>query len=150
MAGDVAFRLLQLGMEAADRGDTLRALPQLEQAVRLNPTPLGRSYLAYCRACEAGTTAYAVAAIQRALAEEPDNPLHHLNLGRVYLLLDRKAEALAIFREGLRRRRHPQLLEQLQQLGIRRPPLFGFLPRKHPLNRMLGRAVGWLRPLPAP
>lgn len=51
-----------------------------------------------------------------------------------------RARAYRMVREGLRQAPgHPVLRRQLEALGVRRPPVFGFLPRSHPLNRWLGR-----------
>jgi hypothetical protein len=33
---------------------------------------------------------------------------------------------------------HLGLIREIQRLGFRRPPIFPFLGRKHPLNRFVG------------
>jgi hypothetical protein len=38
--------------------------------------------------------------------------------------------------------RNPALVLEWRRLGIRRPPVLRFLPRRHPLNRLLGRMRG--------
>ena len=34
------------------------------------------------------------------------------------------------------------MLTELSELGLRRRPVLSFLPRRHPVNRLLGRFVG--------
>jgi len=37
------------------------------------------------------------------------------------------------------------MLTELNELGLRRRPVLSFLPRRHPVNRLLGRVVGFWR-----
>ncbi|GAB4256503.1 MAG: hypothetical protein Kow0092_02570 [Deferrisomatales bacterium] len=62
----------------------------------------------------------------------------------------RRREAYVVLRAGLRVcPNHPALHHHLREMGIRRPPVLGFLPRGHPANRLLGRLRYRLRPHPA-
>jgi hypothetical protein len=67
-------------------------------------------------------------------------PENYLNLARTHLLAkDRLAACDTVFR-GLRiDPTHPGLLQLLQELGQRRPPVFPFLSRRSLLNRLAGR-----------
>ena len=68
----------------------------------------------------------------------PDADLF-FNLGMVHLRERRRDLALEVFREGLGvDRMHTELLETLDRLRPRRPPVFPFLDRKHPVNRFGG------------
>jgi len=69
---------------------------------------------------------------------EPDNPVHFLNLGRVYLAKGDKAEALRTWREGMAKGGSPELVQQLERLGTRNRPALPVLARKNPINRYLG------------
>ncbi len=63
----------------------------------------------------------------------------HLNIGRVYLLMDNREFAVVNFRKGLKvDNRNRDIITELAKLGIRRPPPFRFLPREHFLNKYIG------------
>ena len=147
---------------AIDRGDTLPGLIALEGALSLRGIPVVKSYLAYCTAAERGKYREALVLCSAAMAEEPHNPAHYLNLGRVYLLCHQKANAIAAFRKGLssdavtgnlpvaastadgRARQRSLILDELRRLGIRRRPPFRSLPREHQLNRVVGKLLAVL------
>lgn len=143
---DSAFKLLKRGMDAADRGDTLAAQIHLEQAVNLSREPLACSYLAYCRAAEENEYPAAIELCREAISQEPDNALHYLNLGRIFRRMGMIDDAIQTLYLGLNIHRHPLILNELRDLGIRRPPLFPALGRSHPVNRILGRTLAWVRP----
>lgn len=63
----------------------------------------------------------------------------YVNLGKAYLLLHRKPLAVATFEQGLEIDDDPRLSAELTKLGIRHQPVIPFLPRRHVLNRFLGR-----------
>jgi hypothetical protein len=64
----------------------------------------------------------------------------YMNLAEVYVAADRKEDAADTLVRGLRYAPHDQRLKiALDRLAIRRPPVLGFLPRKHSVNRSLGR-----------
>jgi tetratricopeptide (TPR) repeat protein len=69
-----------------------------------------------------------------------DDPGAWLNLGRAFAALGYRNRALRVFQKGLEvSPEHALLRQELEQLGIRRKPVLGFLPRGNPVNRMLGR-----------
>lgn len=141
---------------AIDRGDTLHGLIALELKPVQGAKPLVSSYLAYCVARERGQLRHAVSLCQSALAADPDNPAHYLNLGRVYLLASDKPRAIASFWRGIskraaadmahtsnwprnaHRREHALIMDELRRLGIRKPPPFRAFRREHPLNKYTG------------
>jgi hypothetical protein len=73
-----------------------------------------------------------------AIARDPAAPLHKLNLARVLVLSGAKAEAIEVLRGGMHDRHSPELAEELERLGLRRPPVFGFLRRGNLVNRAAG------------
>lgn len=74
----------------------------------------------------------AIAAGKEALRLDPQNPLHHLDLGKIYLAAGKKHLALHTFRKGLKYGCHRGLIKEIRRLGFRRPPTFPFLGRKPP------------------
>lgn len=126
------------GKEELDMGDWLSALTSFEKAVQLECSPVHCSFLALCIARERGLYRKAIAICQEAIAMEPANPLHLLNLGRIHLLRGEKIEAIRVFREGLKAGRNQRIVEELERLGIRKPPVIPFLSRNNPINKYLG------------
>jgi tetratricopeptide (TPR) repeat protein len=121
---------------AAD--DTQSALASIEKALRLYDTPEWYSYLGYCIARQRGQNRKGLELCQASLVVEPDNPVHFLNLGRVYLSKGDKNEALRTWREGMAKGGSPELLQQLERLGTRNRSALPVLARSNPLNRYLG------------
>jgi hypothetical protein len=75
-----------------------------------------------------------------AAKEEFFNPELYHNLARVHLVFGFKAEGMRYLRRGLMiDPGHKAIHEELHRLGLRRSPVLGFLPRRHALNRWLGR-----------
>jgi tetratricopeptide (TPR) repeat protein len=118
--------------------DTQAALAFIEKALRLRDTPQWYSYLGYCIARQRGQHRKGLELCKESLAVEPDNPVHFLNLGRVYLTKGDKDEALRIWREGMAKGGSPELVQQLERLGTRIRPAIPMLARRNPLNRYLG------------
>ncbi len=76
-----------------------------------------------------------------AVKEEFFNPDLYLNLARVHLAFGFKAEGLRYLRRALMiDPANAAAQEELRLLGQRQRPVLGFLPRRHLLNRWLGRA----------
>lgn len=150
---------VQKAFSAIDRGDTLHGLISLECSPELRAIPAVNSYLAYCIAKERGQVREGVRLCQAALAAEPHNPAHYLNLGRIYLIAGQKPKALATFEQGLARdpaaevgvpagspymgqgRQRSVIVDELRRLGIRKRAPFPSLNRTHPLNRIAGKLL---------
>jgi len=76
-----------------------------------------------------------------AAKEEFFNPELYHNLARVHLAFGFKGEAIRYLRRGLMiDPGNAAMGDELERLGLRRRPVLGFLPRRHPVNRLLGRA----------
>ena len=84
-----------------------------------------------------------------AAKEEFFNPELYHNLARVHLAFGFKAEAIRYLRRGLMiDPGNGEMLGELRSLGMRRSPVLNFLPRRHPINRFLGRIRRvWDRPM---
>jgi tetratricopeptide (TPR) repeat protein len=76
---------------------------------------------------------------RRAVNEAGHRTEFYWNLGKAYLLLNKKTLAIATFRHGLEIDDDRRLSAELAKLGVRSQPLIPFLPRRHFLNRYLGR-----------
>jgi tetratricopeptide (TPR) repeat protein len=140
--------LLKKGLEAIAQGDTLSALSYFEKAINIEKSPAVCSSYAFCIAKERGQVSNAISLCEEAIQKEPGNSLHYLNLGRIYLIDNNRVEAIKTFREGLNYEANPLIVDELNKLGPRKPPIFPFLKRSNPINRYLGivlRSKKWLR-----
>ena len=126
------------GMKMLAQGDSLSALGLFEKAVQIEDRPIYSSYYAFCIAKERGQFQLAVTLCQKAIAKEPHEPVHHLNLGKIFLIAGKKEDAIRTFREGLHQEYHQQIVDELNAIGTRKPPLFPFIKRSNPLNKYLG------------
>ncbi|TAL26016.1 MAG: tetratricopeptide repeat protein [Nitrospirae bacterium] len=130
--------LFEKGLALLRDNNPLAALTCFEKAYNLKKTPGIKSYLALCIAIERGKITEALALCNDALAHEPDNPVHYLNLGRIYMKADKKADALETLRKGLSFGENAEIHQFLESLGMRKRPVVPFLSRNNPLNKYLG------------
>lgn len=132
------------GEAALAGGDAAAALEHFRIAHRLEPgNPRHRSFLGLSLGLAERRFDRALDLCRSAAKEEFYNPLLYLNLARVHLAFGFKAEGLRYLRRGLMiDPNQPQILDQLQELGLRRRPPLRFLSRSNPLNRWLGRLLG--------
>ena len=133
-----AEKLFTKGVEAIKNGNMVSALVYFEKATQLDNNPTNRSYLAFCIARERGQFKKAISLCEEALKEDPENPVHYLNLGRVYILTGQKTEAMRILREGLTYEENREIVDELVGLGMRKPSVIPLLNRRNPLNKYLG------------
>lgn len=138
-------RLLKKGVEALSQSNTTSALRCFEKAINLEDHPVASSYFAFCIAKERGQINKAISLCTEARRKEPGNSLHNLNLGKIYLLSNKKADAIKIFREGLKFEQNQEIIDELNRLGTRKPPVLSFLKRTSPLNKYLGIILKILR-----
>ena len=131
-------KLVEAGEKALAAGETLVALMHFEAAEQLQPLPVVQSALGYCLAKERRQYQRALTLCRSALDSDPADPRHYYHLGRIYLLSNKKALAIAAFRRGLKLKRYAPIIEELRRLGVRKPPIFTSLSRDHVLNRAIG------------
>ncbi len=131
--------MLVEAIQAAENGETAVALPILEKTMRHDTSPVVCSYLAYCSAVENGDMVNAVMLCRQMIESDPKNPVHFLNLGRIYRHHGRRAAALKAFRDGLRVGEHDGLQASLEQMGLRKTPVCPWWPRDHVVNKHLGK-----------
>lgn len=119
------------------------ALTHLKEAVVLEPNAPGYlSYLGLATAHAERRYADAEQLCRRAIEREYHRPEHYYNLGEVMLLAGRRREAIQAFNQALSwNPSHDASHDALRRLGVRRPPVIGILPRSHPINVFLGKAL---------
>lgn len=140
-----ANELFEKGLARLRDDDLLGALACFEKAYSLKKTPEIQSYLGFCVAIERGKITEALTLCNGAIAHEPDNPVHYLNLGKVYLKADRRTDAIETLRKGLSFGDNAEIRFILESLGIRKKPAFSFLPRNNFLNRYIGLLLHHLK-----
>jgi predicted Zn-dependent protease len=75
----------------------------------------------------------------------------YLNLAEVCLLAGKKRDAVETLEVGLQHAaRDVRLQRKIQSLGVRNGSVIGFLDRRHPLNRTLGKVRHRVRKLLSP
>jgi tetratricopeptide (TPR) repeat protein len=130
--------LFNKGLEALNSGDTLSALVFFEKALKIEKSPTISSYFAFCISKERGQFSKAISLCEEAINKEPENTDVYLNLGRIYLFQNKRQEAVKVFRDGLNYGVNQQIIEELNKLGTRKPPVISFLKRSNPINKYLG------------
>lgn len=131
-------KLFAKGLDAIKSGDMVSALVQFEKLTKLDNSPTNRSYHAFCVARERGQFKKSISICEELLKEQPDNPVHYLNLGRIHILAGQKTEAMRILREGLTHEENREIVAELIGLGMRKPPVLPLLKRQNLLNKYLG------------
>ena len=139
---EVAFNK---GLEAIARGEYLEALAYLETCMELERTSssprqlAAMSHYGLCLAMASDRLREAREICEAAVEAVPDQPDLYLNLGRVCLRQQDRQHAFRVFVRGLSiNPRHAGLLSALRKLGFRQRPVVSFLPRRHPVNQLLG------------
>ncbi len=140
-----ADELLVRGTGLLRAGNSLAALACFEKAFTIEKTPAIRSCLGLCIATERGKISEAITLCKEAIDQDPGNPLHYRNLGKVYMKAGRKTDCLEVLRKGLSCGIDPEISELLERIGMRKTPVFSFLPRRHFLNRYVGLIMRRLR-----
>ncbi len=133
------------GLRLLGEMNLLGALACFEKANMREQSPLTQSFLGYCIANERGQIAEALNLCRAAIEADPRNPVHYLNLGRVYLKAKKKDEAIIELRRGLSFGDNQDIKSLLESLGIRRKPVFPFLSRSNFLNKYAGLVLNRLR-----
>lgn len=128
-------------LEYLNRNRHREAMKSLEDALRISPRNAEYlSHYAVAVACELEDYDAAEKLCERAIRIDPRDPVHRVNLGRVYRMSGRNGEAYEEFLAAWETdRRHPAPAAELSRMGIRRPPVLPFLPRSNWLNIQLGR-----------
>ena len=131
----------QLGLGLLEQGYREDAFEYLSRAHLLDPeNPLIQSSYALGLALARDDYESAAKLAQSASKREFYNPQIHVNLASIHLAFRHKREALKALRTALKLESKNDAARQLlKSLGVRRRRVLQFLPRKHPVNRLLGR-----------
>lgn len=132
------IELTEKGIAFLNDNNRLAALSCFDKAFVRGKSPALLSYLSYCIATERGQINEALKLCNDALSQEPDNPVHYLNLGRIYLHAGKRDEALLTLRKGLSFGENRTITSLLEKIGRRKQPVFPFLPRSNFLNKYIG------------
>ncbi len=129
------------GLALLEGGHGTDSFEHLSRAYLADPQSARfRSSYALALALVRGQFLGAVELARSAVRQEFYNPDLYLNLARIYLAFDCKAEAVRYLRRGLMvDPENERLRRKLAELGERRKPALPFLPRGHIVNRLLGR-----------
>jgi tetratricopeptide (TPR) repeat protein len=132
--------IFQQGREYFENGQYARALESFEQAhARDEDDATVRSYYGLCVGLVEHNFERAAELCRSAAKQEFFNPEQYLNLARVHLSFDFKAEGIRYLRRGrMIDPGHLGIAAELAQLGVRGQPVLAFLPRRHMINRWLG------------
>jgi tetratricopeptide (TPR) repeat protein len=135
------------GRDLLERGEAQPALEHFRTAHQVDrANPRYRSFYGLGLALVERRFDRALELCRSAAKEEFFNPELYHNLARVHLAFGFKAEAIRYLRRGLMiDPGNAAMLAELNELGLRRRPVLSFLPRRHPVNRLLGRFVGLWR-----
>jgi tetratricopeptide (TPR) repeat protein len=139
-------RWLQRGAELVRLGRFHEALEPLEQALAYSvDRPSGgfarslRSYYGLAVALARGEVERGRRLCEEAIAGGALKADLYVNLARVYLRCERKQLAVEALLTALAVSPNDRTAWTLMaELGWRRPPVFRFLPRSHPVNRCAG------------
>lgn len=140
----LAQREFQRACGALEQGDVLRALGWLESALRRHDNPQWHAMLGYCIAKERGHVGRGMELCRTALERYPEQPESYYFMARVLALSGKKAEAVELLRQGLSCGDSLAIKRYLQELGVRKPPFIGWLPRDNPFNKYCGLVLARL------
>jgi tetratricopeptide (TPR) repeat protein len=137
---------LRRGQELLRAGLEMAALEHFAQAHRARPDdPRLRAYYGWAVATIEHRFERGLGLCREALRADGDCAEIYLNLARVLMAHGRKAEGIRYVKRGLMiDPRDAGLTQEWRRLGIRRRPVLPFLPRRHTMNRWLGRLRGRL------
>ena len=104
-------------------------------------SPEMHSLTGYILAKESGQIRKGIELCLKAIGSNPNIVEHYLHLGRIYLIANKKEYAIKTFKKGLKISKDARIIEELNLLGIRRPPPVSALPRDHVVNKVAGKIL---------
>jgi tetratricopeptide (TPR) repeat protein len=140
-----ADELFEKGIALLNDNTPLAALAFFEKAYIIKKTPAIQSFMGMCIALERGKITYGFMLCNEAILQEPENPVHYLNLGRIYLKAGKRVDAIETFRKGLSSGDNAEIKRILDKLGTRKKTVFPFLPRNNFLNKYTGLMMHHLK-----
>ena len=142
-----AEELFKAGLFLLKRDKVREALSAFKRALNIKGNePKYMSYTGLCLALAEGKTRESVVLCEKAVSMEFYRSELFLNLGRVYIVMGNKKKAHMAFRKGMALDRDNRSLRvELEKMGYRKPPVFPFLDRQHPINMVAGKVLYRLR-----
>ena len=142
-----AEELYKAGLFLLKRDKVKEALSAFKRALNIKvKEPRYMSYTGLCLALAEGRVKEAVSLCEKAVSMEFYRSELFLNLGRVYIVMGNKKKAHMAFRKGMALDRDNRSLRmELERMGYRKPPVFPFLDRQHPINKVAGKVLYRLR-----
>jgi tetratricopeptide (TPR) repeat protein len=140
--------LFRLGLQLFERDQrSSEAAFALERAYRAKPSEARyASYYGLSLALSSNRLKDAEALCAHAVKLDVYRPELFHNLGRVRVMLRDRKGALSAFKQGLSLDRNDtKIQKELTKMGMRKPPVFSFLSRRHPLNKYFGLLLARLR-----
>jgi len=136
-----AIQVFRFGLAHLRDGQSFEALAAFRQAASLEPqNPYFLSYYGLALGHTSRNWDEAEALCLAGLRKRRQIPQLYLNLADLYRYRGRVGDAVETLTEGLRYTGSDgRLVEALSMFGVRRPPVFSFLGRSHPVNKYLGR-----------
>ena len=142
-SAETAFRK---GIQALDRKVYSEAIAAFREAIEAERTEGAKSprmkyvsYLGLTLTYAQGRGDEGVKLCEQAVKREFFDPDLYCNLGIVCLRNRKKARAFEAFQKALNLKPgHARTLEELERYERRGDPVFTFLPRSHPINRLAG------------
>ncbi len=154
-AADPSETTFRKGLQALERKTYQQAIAlfresieQERQAGTKSPRMKYVSYLGLALTLANVRSEEGLTLCQKAVQREFFDPDLYCNLGIVYLRNRQKALAFESFQKGLNLRPgYRRIQDALERYERRFDPIFGFLPRSHPINRFAGELRYRLRML---
>jgi len=133
--------LFNRAIEMLNRNRATAARKHLEEALQICPqNPAYLSMYGLCVAIDSEDYDSARRICEKAVKMGPSDPINRVNLGKVFRLQGDNGSAYEEFLAAWQLDKlHPAPAAELSRMGIRRPPVFPFLPRSHWANKFLGR-----------
>ena len=140
--GDGATSHFNRALSLFDQGELEQALEHFRAGHEADPSNAKlRSHYGLCLGLVERDFQRSAELCRSAAKQEFFNPALYLNLARLHLSFGFKSEGRRYLERGMMiDPGNVPIAKELAELGRRDPPIFQFLPRRHVLNRWLGRA----------
>ena len=131
----------QRGVALLSTGQHREGFEHLSRAYLERPdNALFKSWYAVALARVSGESQGAVELGESAARQDMEDPILFLNLAQIHEVCGQRGEAIRCLWRVLRiSPGNEEARERLASMGVRRPPVVPFLPRRHMANRMMGR-----------
>jgi dihydrofolate reductase len=129
-----------------DASECFRRAVEIDHARGSRPDLRYLSYYGLSLAKSGSSVGEAVRICRAAVAKDRNHPVLWLNLGRAYRAAGKTSQALeALDRAAAIAPDNTALARELAEVDRRGTPVLKTLPREHPLNRILGKALHSVR-----